>query len=217
MALPGVGATMTVSRFALPTLMLILSACAADVGEGRVAATVSEPAPTTEAAPAHIGRVLTLDTQASTVHALGAKITATHPIAFDRWEGEMRADGMNLTGVDVTIHMASLRADIEDLTGHLKTADFFDVETFPTSRFISTSVTEVAGDNGSTHEVSGNLTMHGQTQRIAFPVTVSHPDGALKAVTEFVIDRQDFGIAYPGMPDDLIQDNVALTIELVGR
>ncbi len=207
---------MTFARFALPAVILALSACAPDVGEGRVAATVSAPAPTTEAA-APTGRVLTLDTSASTVRALGAKITATHPIEFGRWEGQLRADGTDLTSVEVTIHMDSLRADHEDLTEHLKTADFFDVQTFPTARFVSTSVSAKPGEDGATHEVTGNLTMHGQTLRLTFPATVSHPDDALKAVTEFVIDRQDFGIAYPGMPDDLIQDSVALTIELVGR
>lgn len=207
---------MTFARLTLPALLLALSACAPDVGEGRVAATVSEPAPTTEAA-APTGRVLALDVGASTVHALGAKITATHPIAFDRWEGQLRAEGSELTSVEVTIHMDSLRADIEDLTAHLKKADFFDVETFPTSRFASTSIVAKPGVDGATHEVTGNLTMHGQTQRLTFPATVSQTDGAMTASTEFVIDRQDFGIAYPGMPDDLIQDNVALTIELVGR
>ena len=34
-------------------------------------------------------------------------------------------------------------------------------------------------------------------------------------VAEFVIDRKDFGVVYPGRPDDLIKDNVRLTIELV--
>jgi polyisoprenoid-binding protein YceI len=208
---------MTFARFTVPALMLVLSACAPDVGEGRVAATVSAPAPTTEVADAPTGRVLTLDASASTVRALGAKITATHPIEFDRWEGQLRAEGAELTSVEVTIHMDSLRADIEDLTEHLKKADFFDVETFPTARFASTTIVAKPGADGATHEVTGNLTMHGQTLRLTFPATVSEAEGALKASTEFVIDRQDFGIAYPGMPDDLIQDSVALTIELVGR
>lgn len=198
----------------MPAVLLTVAACAEDISEGRVTATVSDPAPTMEA-PAPTGRVVAIDMAASTVQALGAKITATHPIVFDRWEGQLRMDGSELTGVEVTIHMDSLRADVEDLTGHLKTADFFDVATFPTATFASTSVVAKPGADGATHEVSGDLTMHGQTKRITFPAAVSEEGGALRAKTEFVVNRQDFGITYPGMPDDLIQDNVALTIDLV--
>ena len=198
----------------MPALLLTLAACAEDIAEGRVTATVSDPAPTTEA-PAPTGRVVAVDMAASTVHALGAKITATHPIVFDQWEGQLRLDGTELTGVEVTIQMDSLRADIEDLTAHLKNEDFFNVAAFPTATFVSTSVLAKPGADGATHEVTGDLTMHGETKRITFPATVSEEAGVVRAKTEFVVDRQDFGIAYPGMPDDLIQDNVALTIDLV--
>ena len=39
----------------------------------------------------------------------------------------------------------------------------------------------------------------------------------MTATTEFVLNRQDFGITYPGRPDDLIQDNVRMNITLVAR
>ena len=200
----------------LPTLALVLSACAPDVSEGRVTATVSEPAPSTEAVVT-TGALVGIDVAASTVKALGAKITATHPIEFDEWDGQLRMDGDQLTGVEVIIQMNSLRADVEDLTHHLKNEDFFDVTAFPTARFVSSSVTAKSGADGATHEVTGDLTMHGQTQRITFPATVRSEGGAVRATSEFVVDRQDFGIAYPGMPDDLIQDNVVLTIDLVSK
>jgi polyisoprenoid-binding protein YceI len=56
--------------------------------------------------------------------------------------------------------------------------------------------------------------MHGVTQNISFPAKLSDRDGRLDTSAEFVINRKDYGISYPGMPDDLIQDNVVLTIEL---
>ena len=37
----------------------------------------------------------------------------------------------------------------------------------------------------------------------------------VSAKTEFVINRQDFGVTYPGRADDLVQDNVAMQIEFV--
>ena len=40
-------------------------------------------------------------------------------------------------------------------------------------------------------------------------------DDLIKAATEFSIDRQDFKVSYPGRADDLVQDNVVLTINLV--
>lgn len=197
------------------SLSLLLAACVADVGEGRVAAQAADPAPATEAVVAD--RTVQVDTARSRVHALGAKVTQTHDIVFDDWQGQLKLSGDAVVGMEVTVQMRSLRADADKLTAHLQSADFFDVETYPTATFSSASVVQQPGPDGATHRVTGALSMHGVTRQLAFPMQITDASGTLRAQTEFVIDRKDFDITYPGMPDDLIQDNVVLTVALVGE
>lgn len=210
-------------RFLVPlcALLFAATACVEDVGKDKTAAVVAEPAPAApvEAAPAApvvaAGTPLPVDHTRSKIRAVGAKVTRTHDLDFDRWSGNLRVEAGALTGLDVRVEMASLRSDSEKLTGHLHSADFFAVDVHPTATFVSTAVVPTAGADGSTHTVSGDLTMHGVTKNVSFPATVSMADGVVKAVTEFTINRHDFGISYPGKADDLIQDNVVMRVELV--
>ena len=206
------------SKILLPaSLLLALTACVADVGEGRVAATVQE-APPAEAAkeaaatPAD-ATTLAIDVAQSKLHALGAKITATHPVVFHTWEGQVVVSEGAVVGLSFSTDVASLEADHPKLTAHLKDVDFFDVATYPKASFTSSSVQ--AGAEGGTHTVTGDLTIRGVTKRVSFPATIAAKDGGFEANTEFVINRQDFGVAYPGRPDDLVQDNVVLTVSWV--
>lgn len=204
----------TLSALLIP--LSLATACTEDVGAGKVAAKSAEPAAVepADAAKAAEARVVPVDAARSRVHALGAKITAKHPITFESFDASYRVDGGKIVGVDVTVKMDSLKADEDKLTAHLKNEDFFDVEKHPTATFKSSKIVAEAGEDGATHTVSGALTMHGVTQNISFPAKLSDRDGRLDTSAEFVINRKDYGISYPGMPDDLIQDNVVLTIEL---
>lgn len=197
--------------------MIALSAC--DSGfENKPAATVQS-----QAAPVVAERPVEKDAAARTVKVIadrsqigfvGAKITGTHPGKFKSFTGEATVVGNKPTQLNFTVQMDSLESDSEKLTGHLKNADFFDVEKFPTSTFQSTSIVEkAAGD--STHEVTGNLTLHGVTKAITFPVKVTAADDGVTGKASFTINRKDFGIVYPGKPDDLIKDDVLLELTLV--
>jgi polyisoprenoid-binding protein YceI len=201
----------------LVALSLVLSACAADVGEGRVAATVTDAVETTEtvAAPSTEAKTLTVDVAQSKLGMIGAKVTAQHPVHFNEFTGEVMVDGDTVTGVHFVAQMASVEADDERLTEHLKNEDFFHVEQFPTSEFASTPIVAGSDSEGFTHTVTGNLTIRGETKQIVFPANIEMADGTVKATTEFVINRLDFKVAYPGRADDLIQDNVAMNIEFV--
>ncbi len=199
----------TLSLLALP--LLFASACVDDVGSGKVAAEVVEPTTQTQSIQ---GRTLAVDTSRSRIHALGAKVTATHDIVFDDWSGALKLSGDDVVGIEATVQMSSLRADVDKLTAHLQSPDFFDVAQWPTATFASSRIAREAGPGGATHQVTGELTLRGTKKAIAFPASVSTSGSDVTAKAEFVIDRRDFGVVYPGMPDDLIQDNVVLTIEL---
>ncbi len=115
--------------------------------------------------------------------------------------------------VEFTIDTTSLYADSEKLTGHLKSADFFDVEAHPIASFESTSI--AATDDG--YSVTGNLSLHGVTKQVVFPAAISVADDVVTADAEFSIQRFDFNIEYKGMADDLIRDDVLIKLHLVAK
>src|SRR5690606_30258459 len=112
--------------------------------------------------------------------------------------------------VQLTIDMTTLEADEQALTDKLKSADFFEVETYPESRFVSTAIAKT--DAG--YNVSGNLTMKGITKNITFPADIRIDGDTLTASAEFTIKRFDWNINYKGLADDLIKDEVLLVFEV---
>lgn len=213
----------------LSSLVLLSVACIEDVGKGKHAATVQD-VPTQDAAAktnpdamadtdAKAGESLTLpvDVSKSSINALGAKITAKHPITFKDFSGSVTLTEDTVTGVQFEVTMATLEADQPKLTEHLLTPDFFDAAKYPTSTFKSTGISEGSNAPNMTHTVTGDLTVHGVTKRISFPAVIQVKPKQVTANSEFSINRQDFKITYPGRPDDLIQDNVVLTIKLVAK
>ena len=107
---------------------------------------------------------------------------------FEKFAGtaQMDAEGKTLKSVVVEVDTASLQTPIEKLTNHLRSEDFFDVEKYPTAKFESTSVT--AG------EVTGNLTLLGNTKEISFPADVKINGNQLEVKASFKIDRTEFGM-----------------------
>ena len=71
--------------------------------------------------------------------------------------------------------------------------------------------------DGMTHTVKGALSMRGVTNTVTVPMKLSVSDGSATGTAEFAINRQDWKIAYPGKPDDLIQDNVVITVDFVAE
>lgn len=222
--------TVRVGRLA-PVMMVVLVALAGckDPTEGKTAARVSDaiepapaPAPTTQApaegeptaAPAAKSYAFSGDS--GSIGFEGSKVSGTHVGGFTAFTGTATVTGGDAltTQIDLTIDMKSTQSDDPDLTTKLKSADFFDVEQFPTATFTSTSI--VASPAGGTYDVTGNLTLHGVTKGITFPAEITIDGDALKAGAEFSIDRNDWGIVYAGVADDIIRPNVLLYFEVNG-
>jgi polyisoprenoid-binding protein YceI len=201
--------------------VLTLAACSTDPGKDKVAATIENTPVALEtqaaAAPKAVsGHQYTVALQRSKLSAVGAKISAEHPIVFHSYTANITVDGDQVTGVTYTTDMAKLEADHPRLTEHLLNEDFFWVEQYPTSSFISTEVTsKVDQVSGMTHTVTGDLSIRGVTKRVSFPAKITLSGTEVSAETEFVINRQDFGVTYPGRKDDLIKDNVLMQINFV--
>lgn len=149
--------------------------------------------------------------QGSTVDFVGSKVTGSHKGGFKNFAGELKVvKGQIGAGSKVVIDTTSLWSDNDRLTGHLKSADFFDVAKFPTATFVTTSVEQK--DTNST--ITGNLTLHGVTKQISFPAKIDVSEGAVNLSAVFFLNRFDFGIQYAGKTDDLIRKEVVIKLSL---
>lgn len=123
--------------------------------------------------------------------------------------------------VEASIDVATIDTRDPQRDGHLKSADFFDVEKFPTMTFTSSRVTR-KGDGKAA--VAGSLNLHGTTREVEFAVEgptppVKDPWGNLRiglsATTK--IDRRDFGLTFNAALDAggvMVGDEVSITLEL---
>lgn len=165
-------------------------------------------------APAAAERTLKLDKSKSSVGFVGAKLTGDHKGSFGEFDGEVVLAGDAPKSLRLTVQTGSVTTDADGLTDHLKKADFFEVEKFPTSTFTASEFVAKAGDNGATHEIGGELELHGIKKAIRFPAKVTTDAQGARGQAEFTINRKDFKIEYPGKPDDLIKDEVLLKLDL---
>ena len=128
--------------------------------------------------------------------------------------------------VEFTINAASINTDNEGRDKHLRSADFFDVEKFPTIKFKSTAV--AASKTKDVYDVTGDLTMHGVTKRVTLPVQFLGfgKNGRGMPMAGFEIDttvnRKDYGVVWNRNLDEggvLLGDDVkvAISIEAVQR
>jgi len=139
------------------------------------------------------------------------------------------ADG-KLVGGTITIDMNSITCtDLEDegkrgyLEGHLKSQDFFFVDSFPTAVFEIVEVLEPSEANKFS-TVTGNLTLRGTTNSITFPAEISAGESGVKFMAPtFSIDRTLWGAKFhdrddatiaESLKDDLIDHSIELTIKV---
>jgi polyisoprenoid-binding protein YceI len=118
--------------------------------------------------------------------------------------------------VTATIDLVSLSTGEDARNNHLKSPDFFDVATYPSATFTSTSVAK----SGDTLTINGNLTVHGVTKPVV--LTAEGPRGPAPGMDKkqhagfsasTTIKRSDFGIG-PKFPATMVGDDVKLNIEL---
>ena len=204
------------TRVALLGLALFAAGCD-DPAKGKTKAVTGEAAsatPLSAGAKAVAGaQTYELDSQSSKIEWTGSKVTAKHDGGFKTFRGNITvADGAPEKGfVNVEIDVDSLWTTPERLVGHLKSKDFFDVETFPKATFVSSKI-EKGGEKG--HIVTGNLTFHGVTKSISFPASIKASPASVDVDAEFAINRKDFGLSYAGAADDLIRDDVVIRLNV---
>ena len=172
------------------------------------------------AAAAAEGDKLAVDTAVSTIAWHGKKVTGAHTGSIELQSGDLIINEGKLTGGSFVIDMTSLEnKDIADpefkgkLENHLKSDDFFAVEKYPTSKFEITEVKDLGNDRLS---IAGNLTLRDSTKNITYEAQVIESSAdKFAAKADFNINRKDWGVAYEGMKDDLISDEINFKIDLV--
>ncbi|HXM65234.1 MAG TPA: YceI family protein [Candidatus Acidoferrum sp.] len=142
---------------------------------------------------------------------------------FTRVNGVLTLNETDLSQshVEASIEAASINTRDEQRDGHLKSADFFDAEKFPTLSFKSTRVSR-AGDGELA--VTGDLTVHGVTRTVVFNVEGPSPAGkdpwgntrrGLSATTR--ISRKDFGLTWNATLETggfLVGDEITITLDV---
>jgi polyisoprenoid-binding protein YceI len=129
-------------------------------------------------------------------HAMVTKVRGQ----FTGFEGTAHVDAANpaASKVDLTIDVTTVDTRSADRDGHLKSGDFFDVETYPTIRFVSTDVKR----SGSVWTVTGDLTIKDVTKSVSvdFEETGSAQDpfGNVRVgfEGETTINRKDWGLTW---------------------
>ena len=162
--------------------------------------------------------VVTID---SKVFWTGTKVVGYHQGTVKVKEGKVKMINNKLTDGYFIIDMTTINCtDIpaEDaepkrkLEHHLMSADFFDVKKFPVARFDIDEV-RTHPDNPARYLIVGDLTIKGVTKRWkleAEPTTQTDKLFISQASLRF--DRQQFGVSYKGIKDELVHDIVRLDI-----
>jgi polyisoprenoid-binding protein YceI len=140
---------------------------------------------------------LKIDPTASKLEFVGSKPEGSHTGGFKSFSGKVTMPGDDFAKATVSVEILtdSLFSDDPKLTQHLKSADFFSVREFPKATFTSTAIAP-SKKPGATHEITGNLTLHGVTKPVTVPVTVNADAGGVKIQGNFTLHREDFGMTY---------------------
>ena len=208
------------------SLFLIIPACkkseisdkpAAEVTETTAAVSTDTAAAATATAPTPGAVTTRVMKEKSRIEFVGAKVTGDHDGRFNNFDGWIEYAAGKPSRIAFEIDMNDIWTDTEKLTGHLKSADFFDVAKYPKATFVSTSLTEAPAGSpgGATHMVKGNLDLHGVQKEVSIPVVAQQTADGVRTTSEFTINRHDWGISYKGAADDLIKDNVLIKLDLM--
>lgn len=161
----------------------------------------------------------------SEVHWWGYKIAKTeassHTGTVNVKSGNLILKNKAVVGGSFVLDMNSLTSTdqtgeyLQKLNNHLKTADFFDVEKYPTATYTITSVKKNSNKDYN-FVVNGNLTVKGKTNPVSFPAKITSNNGVITLESDkFSFDRQKFDVAYKStMQDILVKDVVDMTVKV---
>lgn len=153
----------------------------------------------------------------SAVWWTGRKPGRDHTGYFPVSEGVFTISNNEISEGSLTIDIANLVSDengtsVDALVTHLKSADFFDVASYPTSTFTLSRF-----ENGN---ITGELTIKNNTRSVSFPARITREGEFIHLNASFPVNRTDWGIRFlsgtffGNLGDKAIQDMVDITIDV---
>jgi len=165
----------------------------------------------------------------------GTKPTGEHFGTVNIKEGKLDLQEGKIIGGVILIDFQTIKVlDLEDpdknaqLLGHLKSPDFFSVDSFPDGTFTLVKLEEITGtlepveatgEMIPTHYATGNLQMKGITRSVTFPVEISEDEHQFVVTSPvFTINRAEWNIRYGSksffgdLKDNFIDDEIGLKI-----
>ncbi|MBI4599196.1 YceI family protein [Candidatus Uhrbacteria bacterium] len=160
----------------------------------------------------------TLAWEAKKTFIVDYKHNGTVPVS----EGTLTVENGAIMGGQFTIDMTAIKVldaiGGERLLNHLKSPDFFDVAQYPAAAFAITKVDKAAGSDA--YDVTGDLTIKGITNAIAFPAAIKADAQRLTAHAEFEIDRTLWDVRFGSgkffedIGDQAIDDKIKIVLDL---
>lgn len=153
-----------------------------------------------------------------------SKVTGKHDGSVAIQDGTLIMNEGMLTGGTFTMDMTSITVlDLEGkgkekLEGHLKSDDFFSVDTFPTATL---DITDAKLTSNGVYNIQANLTIKGITHPIEFVANVKQDETAIKATADIKIDRSMYDVRYgsgkffENLGDNTIHDDFKLAVTLI--
>jgi polyisoprenoid-binding protein YceI len=216
-------------------IVVLSAACTPAAPQAAQEAPAAEAAPTeapaeeTVAESADAGddaATYAVDNAASVVEWYGSKpIGASEAGTVAIAEGALSFAGSELVDGQVVIDMTTIETTSQSgdmanmLVGHLSSDDFFGVETYPTANLVIKSA-QPTGEEGQ-YAVVADLTIKETTEEIEFVTDVVVGEGTIEATADIVVDRSIYDVRYNSgtffsdLGDDLISDEMELTVKLV--
>ncbi|TAL51070.1 YceI family protein [Patescibacteria group bacterium] len=155
------------------------------------------------------------------------RVGAKHNGKVNAQEGAFVVEQGHVIGGTVVADMGSIvDLDLTDeklnatLVNHLKSDDFFAVETYPTAMLALSEVTALEGIEKATHRVTGDMTIKGTTNEISFPVQLTKNEEGIQITGTATLDRTLWNVRFgsdkffDNLGDGLIEDEFTLTFDL---
>lgn len=159
-----------------------------------------------------------LDLDRSELKWSASKIVSNyHEGSVDIIRGNLMMESADLNG-EFVIDLNTIIDENSNprLIDHLKGEDFFNVEMYPTSRFVITNLEKI----GSDYLLTGELTIIGNTDELSFKTSFFQADGGVNAKASFEIDRTKWGLNYQSgsileqLGEKAIKDEVKFDLDL---
>lgn len=173
------------------------------------------------------GQTYNVDSSVSKITYVGKKVTGEHTGTISLKSGSLTFKGDTISAGEFVADMNSLTStDITDkeynakYVSHMKSPDFFNTEKHPESKLVIKSSKKTK--NGL--EVSGELTMLGETKPVSFVVTnLKKTDAGVTGKSNLTLNRTQWGLKYgstsffKGLGDKAIHDEFTLAVELSAK